>query len=456
MDRSEVIAYLMKLLAPYGVKLAESWLKKRDAKASIKQLSEITDEILEAHSKLPQGSVVEYNEKGWKVTSITSADLSALVNRANVRAQAKQLVGQLCLENVIAEAANELESAKSLPDQKPDPTWMLRFLGYAEGMADTYVKELWGKVLAGEIKQPGSFFLRTLEVLSTMTQHEAELFKLAAKYAFYQPRDAYLPREANLLKRYMTEAGVTKLPGTLDEFVAQVVAATLQRQKHAGAVAIKFEAAYLRSLDFAATKPDDAKRIYAKAAGGSAPSKAEYLAVQDVLFREIVRQAGKLGMAIHIHTGSGCGGYFDLPGSNPGLLTSVLNDASLRTTNFVLIHGGSGAYTQVAAVMMGRPNVYADFSEQDALLSSRAMGEVIRYWLEWYPEKVMFGTDLAPGNEEIGWEEIGYANATTGREGLALALTGMVNDGEISRERALELARMVLRGNAVKLYGLSP
>jgi hypothetical protein len=30
----------------------------------------------------------------------------------------------------------------------------------------------------------------------------------------------------------------------------------------------------------------------------------------------------------------------------------------------------------------------------------------------------------------------------------------MVNDGEITRERALELARMVLRGNAMKLYGL--
>jgi hypothetical protein len=29
-----------------------------------------------------------------------------------------------------------------------------------------------------------------------------------------------------------------------------------------------------------------------------------------------------------------------------------------------------------------------------------------------------------------------------------------VNDGEITRERALELARMVLRGNAMKLYGL--
>jgi hypothetical protein len=61
---------------------------------------------------------------------------------------------------------------------------------------------------------------------------------------------------------------------------------------------------------------------------------------------------------------------------------------------------------------------------------------------------------LAPGTAEIGWEESGYANAATGREALALALTGMMNDGEITRERALELARMVMRENAMKLYRL--
>ena len=34
-----------------------------------------------------------------------------------------------------------------------------------------------------------------------------------------------------------------------------------------------------------------------------------------------------------------------------------------------------------------------------------------------------------------------------------VALTGMMRDGEITRERALELARMALHDNAVKLYG---
>ena len=42
----------------------------------------------------------------------------------------------------------------------------------------------------------------------------------------------------------------------------------------------------------------------------------------------------------------------------------------------------------------------------------------------------------------------------TPREALGLALTGMLRDNQITRERAVELAKMVLRENAKKLYGL--
>src|SRR5262249_57381283 len=136
------------------------------------------------------------------------------------------------------------------------------------------------------------------------------------------------------------------------------------------------------------------------------------------------------------------------------LLDSVLNEAELRKTNFVLIHGGAGPFTKQAAFLLMKPNVYADFSEQNWLISTRKLSEVLRDFLEWYPEKIMFGTDLFPGTPEINWEEIGYMTATTGRQALAIALTGMMNDGEITRERALELARMAMRENAVKLNGL--
>ncbi len=98
--------------------------------------------------------------------------------------------------------------------------------------------------------------------------------------------------------------------------------------------------------------------------------------------------------------------------------------------------------------------MYTDFSEQDALLPPRPLSAVIREWLEWYPDKVLYGTDLAPGSPENDWDVNGYSTNLTARTALALALTGMVNDREITRERALEIARKVLRGNALKLYGL--
>ena len=89
------------------------------------------------------------------------------------------------------------------------------------------------------------------------------------------------------------------------------------------------------------------------------------------------------------------------------------------------------------------------------MLTTRALSGVIRDWLEWYPEKVMFGTDLFPGSSpEYDWDSIGWVVGTSGRQALGLALTGMMNDGEITRQRAIELAQMVLIGNAKKLYGL--
>ncbi len=280
----------------------------------------------------------------------------------------------------------------------------------------------------------------------------------AASVADTPDKKVFYGQEAKILKTYMSQAGLANLPDSLDDYIAKLVTPTLEAQKKAGAPAIKFEAAYLRPLNFGhppgADDEAEAKRIYSRFAKAGAASRVAVLQVQDFLFRVIAREAGRIGMAVHIHTGQGCGNYFDLAGSRPTELESILDDPSLRKTNFVLLHGGAGPYTHEVAVLLAKPNVYADFSEQDALLPPRAVSAVIREWLEWYPEKVLYGTDLAPGPPEQDWDVIGYATNQTARRALAIALTGMVNDGEITRTRALELGRMVLRENAANLYGL--
>ncbi len=224
----------------------------------------------------------------------------------------------------------------------------------------------------------------------------------------------------------------------------------LESQKRSGAVAVKFEAAYLRSLSFGRPDQAAARQAYARA---GVPDDAGYAALQDYIFHHIALEAGRLGLPVHIHTGYGCGGYFELAGANPLLLEPVLDDATLRGTTFVLLHGGAGPFSSAVAALLMKPNVYTDFSEQTWLLPIRELSKSIRYWLEWYPEKVMFGTDLSPGSQQIDWEEIGWQTTNAGREALAIALTGMMDDGEITRPRALEMARMVLRGNALKVYG---
>lgn len=271
-------------------------------------------------------------------------------------------------------------------------------------------------------------------------------------------KKVFYRQEAGILKVYMSQAGLAQLPGRLDDYISKLIVPTLAAQKKAGAPAIKFEAAYLRPLDFgpqpSSADQAEAGKIYGQFVKGGTAAPRQALLIQNFLFRVLAREAGRLDMAVHIHTGSGCGNYFDLAGSRPTNLESILDDPALRKTNFVLLHGGSGPYTREVATLLAKPNVYADFSEQDALLPPRAVAAAIRDWLEWFPEKVLYATDLAPGPPEHDWDVIGYSTNLTARRALALALTGMMNDGEISRERALEIARMVLRENAVKLYGL--
>ncbi|MGZ4818342.1 MAG: amidohydrolase family protein, partial [Terriglobales bacterium] len=69
-------------------------------------------------------------------------------------------------------------------------------------------------------------------------------------------RKIFYALEEKLLRRYLSDLQVARPPASLDEYVARVVLPTLQRQKQSGAVAVKFEAAYLRALDFAPANRD--------------------------------------------------------------------------------------------------------------------------------------------------------------------------------------------------------
>ncbi len=272
-------------------------------------------------------------------------------------------------------------------------------------------------------------------------------------------RALFFPMEDKLRARYLAAQGKQAVPPTLDEYLDEVVLPTLRQQRRNGAVAEKFEVAYLRSFDFADVSKADAARVYAhwalRVGPGAAPDPAEYKQLQDFLFRFIAAECGRLGMAVHLHTMAGGGGYFHVAGANPLLLEPVFDDPRLRKTNFVMLHGG-WPFVREAGALLQKPNVYLDISQQDLSFSPRTLAGWLREWLETYPDKVLFATDGYPYSDAMGWEESTWMAAHNGREALGLALTGMVDDGEISRDRAAQIVRLVLRENAEGIYGSQP
>jgi predicted TIM-barrel fold metal-dependent hydrolase len=265
-------------------------------------------------------------------------------------------------------------------------------------------------------------------------------------------RRAFFAAESALLKRYLSEAGMAPMPGTLDEYL-RFVTATLERWKQQRAVAVKLEMAYLRSFDVGNPPRAEAERVYATYLQAGLPADSEYKALQDFLFRHLAKECGRLGMPVHLHSSVGAGRYYDVAGVNPMLLLPVITDGEMQKTDFVLVHG-SWPYVREVTSMLDKPNLYVDMSLQTLVLYPRALSEVLRGWLEYEPEKVLFGTDAGPFSADLSWEETGYLSASTGRDALGLALTAMLRDREITRERAMELAHMVMRDNAARLYRL--
>jgi len=104
--------------------------------------------------------------------------------------------------------------------------------------------------------------------------------------------------------------------------------------------------------------------------------------------------------------------------------------------------------------LLAHPNVYADTDVDPFLLGQRHFAEALRTMLEVEPEKVLYGSDAGPFGPNQDFELTAWVSSQRTRQALAMALGGMIDDGEISRERALQMAHLYLHDNARALYGL--
>ncbi|CAO3355285.1 hypothetical protein [Azospirillum palustre] len=114
--------------------------------------------------------------------------------RATVRLQLTEGRRQANLESIGAETVKEIsecstnienDSAKEI-----DLDWMTQFANYAQDISSEKMQQVWAKVLAGQILKPGSFSLRALHTLHTMSYSEALDFQKMCRISVSNGSDA--------------------------------------------------------------------------------------------------------------------------------------------------------------------------------------------------------------------------------------------------------------------------
>lgn len=70
--------------------------------------------------------------------------------------------------------------------KKVDEEWLSRFYRFAEDVSDETMQNLWAQILAGEVKTPKSYSLRTLDFVRLLSSEEAKIYADSVKYVCFK------------------------------------------------------------------------------------------------------------------------------------------------------------------------------------------------------------------------------------------------------------------------------
>lgn len=119
-----------------------------------------------------------------------------LVARAISRISHQELENQKNLEDIISKADQELVGAPANEyGPEMDEGWFNRFSNFAMSITNEDMKRVWAKILAGEIRRPDTYSIRTLNLMSMLSRKEAEIIGNMAQYVLYDyssNHDAYI------------------------------------------------------------------------------------------------------------------------------------------------------------------------------------------------------------------------------------------------------------------------
>ena len=102
------------------------------------------------------------------------------IQKAAFISNAGKIIKEYANQNNIVKEALPLLIRDANPD-RIDEDWITSFMDKARLISNNELQIIWANILAGESNQPGSYSMRTLEVLKNLNKEEAMLFQRLAK-----------------------------------------------------------------------------------------------------------------------------------------------------------------------------------------------------------------------------------------------------------------------------------
>ena len=156
--------------------LAQAERDAKDIRAGRKRLEDFSPDLKFG----PSTVIPPHHEQSVEPT----IDLPAVVEASRQQMIGDSVRRQLNVSKAIVHAEECLrDDSQEPPTTKIDEDWIYRWRDYAGDVSAETMRRLWGKLLAGELKAPGSYSLRCLDFLRNLSQSEAKEIQKLSRFA---------------------------------------------------------------------------------------------------------------------------------------------------------------------------------------------------------------------------------------------------------------------------------
>lgn len=148
-------------------------------KSSVSNSTQVSNTIKHQQLAAQSGTINTNNNYSQKSLNIHQ--------RAQKRKQLELARKQQNVETIMSLALEYC--SESANEEEIDPDWFHQFIQLSENTSSKMMQALWGKILAGEIANPGTFSFKSLTILKRMTNKEAIAFQHACQLAMTKRKD---------------------------------------------------------------------------------------------------------------------------------------------------------------------------------------------------------------------------------------------------------------------------